>query len=588
MPEFETLTVAYIEEDPQDKTLFRLKPLYSEKGPYSQEYCLEKLPDHGYLRIVPDKKEKSTFKNRIRKVMPLALVRLSEQSEEKSKIKPNRKYSPDEKEHNQYVIYSDAIESLPKDYIYEVLTIPTREKISVALEGLSFLTPKGYIQRGNDWYGPFSTPPKKLSKKTPRPPSYTLFSSIFSNSGQHFFYFPILEEILHANQTNEKEASLPIGKSLDILDTTMNLDEQIATISQPLSQKANFLKATENNLHSTAPVKATVPGVGTPLYPVASINKNDRTISSLDQIVVNQLRSKPLSTSKASRNSNLDLDNFSSATLAKNTTALSVLLKQLLLLPNFKEGLKKALADIPLSDWENDILSTFKHQLDSLEAERFSIIMQLDNAKADLDQFTAQALTKMRIDQKESIHTLTTQIETLEKEKHQLLEEEKVLQSSSEQLFCENRHFSSSFPFLSGSNLLVRQKNGKTESLSHVVHHVLMYMQSAGFSLSQKEILALLYAIASNKMVGFVCDDQSISFSFIQTFLNALSLHKQQIIRKKQGQYLSFSSPTLYGTPIFILYDEYIDEFLPEYCIGFFTTSTSNEQASLPSYQKSP
>ena len=49
-----SLYVAYIEEDDEQRSLFRVRPLLGTQGLVTQE-DLDELGDDGYLRIVPDK-----------------------------------------------------------------------------------------------------------------------------------------------------------------------------------------------------------------------------------------------------------------------------------------------------------------------------------------------------------------------------------------------------------------------------------------------------------------------------------------------------------------------------------------------------
>ena len=60
-----TITLAYVEEDNRQRVIFRVIPLCTREGNVFHGGA-EDFPDEGSLRIVPDKREQSTFKERMR------------------------------------------------------------------------------------------------------------------------------------------------------------------------------------------------------------------------------------------------------------------------------------------------------------------------------------------------------------------------------------------------------------------------------------------------------------------------------------------------------------------------------------------
>ena len=70
-----TVTLAFVEEDNKQRVIFRVFPLCTREG----EMMLgnkELFPDDGSLRIVPDKREQSTFKERMREIGGLCAINL--------------------------------------------------------------------------------------------------------------------------------------------------------------------------------------------------------------------------------------------------------------------------------------------------------------------------------------------------------------------------------------------------------------------------------------------------------------------------------------------------------------------------------
>ena len=81
--------LVYLEEDNITRAYFRIRPLLTVTGPVSQEE-LNAFPDEGYLRIVPDKNEQHTFKDRMRTMCGLCLLDLRNQPAEANKIRTNK------------------------------------------------------------------------------------------------------------------------------------------------------------------------------------------------------------------------------------------------------------------------------------------------------------------------------------------------------------------------------------------------------------------------------------------------------------------------------------------------------------------
>lgn len=571
MPDLNQVNIAYIEEDPHDKNLFRLQILCNENGIYTKKDQAQAFPDQGFLRVVPDKKEKTSFKNRLRKMLPLCAVHLSGSDEDKSKLRPNRNYAPSENEHNQFVIYSDAISALPKDLIYEVITIPLNEKIPDALENIRFLTPKGYIQRGSSWYGPFITSPKKLHKKIERPSSQSLFSTLLFQDKQHLFYYPPLE-----NLVDDVKETIPIGKALQIFDEGLDFDEQLASFSHSLGQSANLLKEPNKNLSASAvPLKAAVPGSGTPLYARISSKREAVKGESFNQVVINKLSSPAPSSPVPIPNKGSSVPLLDA--LAKDSAQLLTHLKDLSALPSFKNTVKKLLAQSPLSQWEDFSHKALSYQLESLEAERLSLVLQLEKAKENLEQFTKDAINKNQKTQEEALDTLKLEIKKLSAEKEALLAfENDFLQKVKEDL---GKKF---LPYLSNSPTALHQLPGESYPFSHILHHVHFYLQNVGYLISKNQTATLLLAMAQSQKVTLVHPDLSFSRAFFQDFLKALSLEKCLITRNNPNIPLLLTPPVEKGSPFFILYPKMILEQTEEYVFSiYFSTGSPDESAQV-------
>ena len=140
-----TITLSYVEEDNRQRVIFRVIPLCTREGStfHGGE---EDFPDEGSLRIVPDKREQSTFKERMREIGGLCVVQLLSDGKELMKVRQNRNYAPDQGEQNQFAIYSDVICEFTEDGCFEV--------VEVGSAAGDALTPRVLLHKNKLLYGP--------------------------------------------------------------------------------------------------------------------------------------------------------------------------------------------------------------------------------------------------------------------------------------------------------------------------------------------------------------------------------------------------------------------------------------------------
>lgn len=140
-----TVTLAFVEEDNKQRVIFRVFPLCTREG----EMMLgnkELFPDDGSLRIVPDKREQSTFKERMREIGGLCAINLVADGRELIKVRQNRNYAPEQGERNQQAIYSDVICEFAPGACFEV--------VQAGCDASSALTEQVLIQNGMLLVGP--------------------------------------------------------------------------------------------------------------------------------------------------------------------------------------------------------------------------------------------------------------------------------------------------------------------------------------------------------------------------------------------------------------------------------------------------
>lgn len=119
--DFQGKTVlVFLEEDNIQRAYFRIRPLLTHDAVITPE-ALAAFPDDGFLRIVPDKNEQHTFKERMRTICGLCIIDLTNLPPEAAKIRSNKNYAPQRGENNQFIIYSDAVRAMPERLMYQVV-----------------------------------------------------------------------------------------------------------------------------------------------------------------------------------------------------------------------------------------------------------------------------------------------------------------------------------------------------------------------------------------------------------------------------------------------------------------------------------
>ena len=144
------LVFALIEADNVQRAYFRVRPLLTLHGDV-QEEAARLWPDGGCLRVVPDRNEQHTFKERMRSLGGWCVMDLMGIPADANKIRTNKNYRPERGEINQYVLYSDTVRPLPEHTFYEVLEGAPEDYAALAGKAV---TPLFYIRREDTLFGP--------------------------------------------------------------------------------------------------------------------------------------------------------------------------------------------------------------------------------------------------------------------------------------------------------------------------------------------------------------------------------------------------------------------------------------------------
>ncbi|MBR0218962.1 MAG: hypothetical protein IJQ33_07170 [Clostridia bacterium] len=509
--------LVYLEEDNIARAFFRVQPLMTQDGPVGP--MAADYPDDGFLRIVPDKNEQHTFKERMRTLIGLCLVDLRCFSMEANKIRTNKNYSPSRGENNQYIVYSDAVRALPEDLLYQVVGENEVKNAS---------TPLVYIRNGANIQGPFRREDgQNVGETVQLPPDSSEIHSLTVNGQEQLFYWPRKAEREVPKPAEPAEAPkaavpaapvpVPAPQAADPVpaaqpetqpapETPVNAFEQIQSLNEQLSQNANRLNAPAALPEDFMPETQPKALVGTRLYQAPQKQVNPRRAhNSLMEAVENQRYA-------ARYESRYEAPG---ATIPQNTELKEVhnpadALKRALQGMSHSPETQRQAADVilaqsgmritlskALAQETNDLtLAAMQSQLQELEAERLMTLMQLDDAKKNLAAAHEEALGKLnmaeqkKLDQlhiaqqtaQNEIDKLNKVLEPLEKKRQEIA---KAIQEG--QKVADDRYLCA--------------PEGKDAAKEELISRVEKSFKAAGFVMEEGDALSLLTALALTKDV---------------------------------------------------------------------------------------
>ena len=505
--------LVYLEEDNIARAYFRVQPLMTLDG--TLEGMTAEYPDDGFLRIVPDKNEQHTFKERMRALSGLCLVDLRVFPTDSNKIRTNKNYSPSRGENNQFIVYSDAVRSLPDDLVYQVVS-----------EGdvRNAMTPWVFIRNGANIQGPFRKEDMQCAQETRKlPPDSAELHSITLLGQDLLFYWPrpaqaeapapeakqpeaepAAPAVQEASAPQEKPAEAPAAA--EPADASQpNVLEQIQSMNDELSTHANRLKPAEPAASiDFAPAQPPKPLSGTKLYQTPQRQPNPRRAhNQLMEAVENQRYSSRFEVSRyeapgATIPQNTELkevanpaDAFKRALAGMGHTPESQ--RQAVDLMLAQSGMRPILAKA-LGHETNDLTIAAMHaQLQELEAERLMTLMQLDDAKKNLAAAHDQALGKLNMAEQKKLDQLHIAQQTVQNELEKLAKTLEPLEKKRKEAaeFLDAVRGSEE----DGKRVLCPPV-GKAATKAELIDRVEKCMKASGFVMEPGDALAMLAAFA--------------------------------------------------------------------------------------------
>lgn len=365
------IILSYIEEDNTQRAYFRVRPLLTEEGVVSQS-DIDALPDDGYLRVVPDKNEQHTFKERMRELGALCVLDLLNLPPDVVKIRSNKNYAPARGESNQFIVYSDAVQAVPQQLFFEVISAENSEKEKIARAG----TPLCYLRSGGRIYGPVSraTALEQEGAAPLAPDSEGLFSVTLPDGGERLFYWP---------RRALKAAAPALEKGEDAPEAA----EERKLSGMPLYQTVARRPVVQQRAHN-------------PLVDAVGQQMNASRVEAPGAV---------LSAGAAARQVENPMDAFKRAlgALWPMPDMQRQAVAHFLSLTGVQNILNKQLAGAGT----DAVAAAMNSQIQDLEAERLALLMQLDTAKKDLAGLRREALEQAAKDEKEKLSRVQQEVE---------------------------------------------------------------------------------------------------------------------------------------------------------------------------------
>lgn len=590
-----TVTLAYVEEDNKQRVIFRVIPLCTREG-VSFHDASEDFPDEGSLRIVPDKREQSTFKERMRDISGLCAIHLvNDGAKELIKVRQNRNYAPDAGEKNKLAIYSDVVCEFAEDGCFEV--------VQPGQDASGALTRKVIIQKDKVLYGPLlkeEASSASLDSLHPFGNDRFLLQNIQNDLlGSRTIYWdpeaiinwrqrrnamrrkekaeekaeldaamltasaPAVEETqpdtkpqqtvvrektveprkrAEKNEKAEKKetpdktektekdrvtenTALPIGTKLDILDQQLTFDQQISRLDQGIGSTANRLTMDETPSEEEEP-EIISHFNGTPLVPSAKpITKSAARPESMHRVVEQQLfqnnEGENRSIYRMVENP-IDSLNRCLDYVWQNADMRSQAIEKLSENETFMRDMLQIFRRRGLNTQAS---AAAQEQLAEIEAERLSLLMQLDSAKQNAKQYREEAIASLSQKLRAESEKLKNEIQSLEKTKKKLTDETQVLSQQNARQTID--FFSQNMQCMSGAGeerIMLSPVIGCHYEASELAEKLRVHMNESGYGINEDDAMGLLIYFSVNDTLCLCAATEADAARFAQVMLESFGL----------------------------------------------------------------
>ena len=545
MKKFEgTITLSILDEDNSQRIIFRIIPLCTKDGLIFQNQKTS-YPDYGSIRVIPDKREQSSFKERMREIGNLCCVELCSDGKEQTKIRQNRNYDPNQGEYNQYAIYSDVICGFEDDAVFEVFQEDQ--------DSGKALTDSVLLQRGKVLFGPLpkGDAPDWEAMKPFGNENFLLHTVEDPNGNSRTYYWnpeaivtwrqrkkalrrgdnpakiPLEIPAAHAPEAQPAQEQIPIGIKLDILDEDRTNQEHITDLNMPISTNANRLD------HSDKPRAAEVPAEtpyfsGTPIADSPKFDAKERNNGSgMQGVVERQLKCKQSNGEMAKADRRPVENPIENLRVSlQNVWNIPALHPELFQLLAENRDILQAMMQTSLIDGHTKgAYSAAKAELDEIEGERISLLIELDKVKANYQHIKEKMYMELAKQKQNELSTLETHIEKLTAEKQAL--EALVtglgnqLQQDTMDLYLQNKKIEI---VTNGSDLTLSPTIGYHMEPGELVETIRSIMNHMGFMCKQDCVTELMIFLSLYDEIYVLAHTLWEAEYYMKNILRALGL----------------------------------------------------------------
>lgn len=605
------LIFSYVEEDNIQRAYFRIHPLLTPHGMVADE-ALQRWPSDGCLRIVPDRAEQHTFKERMRNLGGWCVVDLTAFAPDANKIRTNKNYHPERGEVNQYILYSDAVHPLMDQVFYEVLEGDAEDAAQLAQRAI---TPRFYIGRDDTLWGPVDR--SKPERPEPAAPAEAVLYDVPAPDGVvHQLLCVTGEAQAHAEKSApvrsaqddthaaadtarraahgakaaraekpaasnvpeeaasaapETDEELPIGQPLKILDQSRSFEETKQELNKPLSSNANLLNPGRSRLEPSAPAPKLN---GTPLYraPLRTAtpqpkNKLQEVVSSQWRVIRNDPPAQPLPAGATMRQVENPVEDACNAlrrawgVSAAHTQLVDCILSLDGMAAKLEPRASKGKADSAL-------FHAIQRRLQDIEAERLTALVQLDSAKADLEAFRRQAIDSASEKLRAELMTLEKEHASLEASAKQLREQITLLTAQRDELASRldemargavpeaiARLLADSALAVPAPGTLMRisQVSGEKVGLDEMLTRIQSVCERCGQAIERNHAIALLAAMAVSERVGIVSTAMAATATMSRSLASAMGWKGSFVHLQSMEQRICLAPAPVNATPAVLL-----------------------------------
>lgn len=633
-----TVTLAFVEEDNRQRVIFRVIPLCTREGGVFSGGA-EDFPDEGSMRVVPDKREQSTFKDRMRSIGGLCAIHLiSAEGKELVKVRQNRNYAPDQGEKNKLAIYSDVICEFTEGGCFEVLDMgqdpshalteqvllhknkvlygPVKREEAAQIDE-SALRPFGNDQfllhtidtpllgKHQIYWNPeailnwrqrknalrhreriedtaVSAPGCAKAEEAATPAPEGKRSRVTSNAAKAVAADkentaaaaieqpkakpdpvevkpvkaettlitaetkpvtaeaqPIAPSVQPAADQGPKSAPipesreadvpapLPIGTKLDILDAELSFDEQLSRLDQTLSSDANRLNAKDNadEPQEDEPAEVAARFSGTPLVPVVKpIKRSMSKPESVHHVVERKLLSTDADSDDMGKLMENPIDHLRTCldyvwqNADMRRQAMDVLSDNEAFMSDMLQSLRRRGLNLSAT-------AAAQEQLAEIEAERLSLLMQLENARTNEKKYREEAISSLT-------HKLRAESERLKKEVATLTETKNILSDSLQTMSVSNVNQVVDFmgkhiQCLSGASedrILLSPVIGCHYTSQELAENLRRHMNDSGYGVNDDDAMSLLIQFSVNDAICLRGRTEDDAARFAQVLLESFGL----------------------------------------------------------------